>query len=133
MTHHWQGGLKSILKFATDPISTFLFNTAVNPSKPANFVGTKSFVQILSSCQAQISGNGSIHKIGLTASDYLANPVVSSLPSAVNIAPKPSQSEHHVDGDSENNSEIYFVDPNDTATGKNVESTPNPQPAHLSR
>ena len=130
--HIIQGGSKSILNFATDPISASLLTTSLNLSKPANLVGNKSFSQVLSSYQAQISGNGSIHKSGLTAGDYLANPIISKLPPTASNARKLSFDEHQANVEPEINSELNFIDPNGTAVSKTDPSTPRPQTAHLS-
>jgi hypothetical protein len=105
-----QGGSKSILKYATDPISASLFTRPVNLSKPANIVGNTSFASVLASYQKQISGTGGIHKIGLTAGDYLANPVISRLPSNADSAPKPSSIEKNSDADLETNANIKDAD-----------------------
>ena len=98
-----QGGSKSILKYETNPISASLFTRPVNLSKPANILGNTSFASVLASYQKQISGTGGIHKIGLTASDYLANPVISRLPSNADSTPKPLSIENNSDADLENN------------------------------
>jgi hypothetical protein len=131
-SHIIQGGLASDLKFATDSISASLLTTSINLSKPANLVGETSFSQVLSSCQAQISGNGGIHKSGLTAGDYLANPIMSRLPPPDSNARNLSSADHQADVEPEINSEISLIDPNDIRVGKHDVSTPPPQTAQPS-
>ena len=65
------------MKYFIDHISVPLFTWQKNLSKHANLVGNKSFSQLLTSYQAQVSQNSPIAKNGLTASDYLANPIIS--------------------------------------------------------
>ena len=120
------------MNFATDPISACLLTTSLNLSKPANLVGNTSFSQVLSSYQAQISGNSSIQKSGLTAGDYLANPIISKLPPTDNNARKLSFDKHQAEAEPEIDSEMNFIDPHDTAVRKNDNSTSFPQTPHPS-
>ena len=120
-----QGGSKSILKYVTDPISASLFTLPVNLSKPANIVGNTSFANVLASCQKQISGTGGIHKTGLTAGDYLANPVISRLPSNTDGASKPSSIEIESDFNLENNANPENADTIAAPAGINSELASN--------
>jgi len=116
-----QGGSKSILKYETSPISASIFTRPVNLSKPPNFVGNTSFANVLASYQKQISGSGGIQKIGLTASDYLANPVISKLPSNDDSVPNPSATQDTANADLEKSANAKNSDTIDAPACKNSE------------
>jgi hypothetical protein len=107
------------LKYIPGPISASLFTRPVNLSKPANFVGNTNFSRILASYQAQISGAGGVPKSGLTAGDYLANPVISKPPLNGNHNRLPSSMQNNTDIDLENIAHLKTSEPNIAPACKN--------------
>lgn len=85
------------MKYVGDSISAALFFRPVKISTPANFVGNADFNSVLASCRAQISATAGVHTDGLTAGDYLANPVISNPALCGQSSRKSSPLEIHAD------------------------------------
>ena len=100
----------------------------MNLSTPANFVGNTDFNRVLASCQAQISGAGAIHKNGLTAGDYLANPVISKSVISGDLSRKSSPAEINADADTELIGYLKIADTDLDAVCKKSELEPTPKP-----
>ena len=122
------------MKYAGDTISASLFfrpvnfSTPVNLSSPPNFVGNTDFNRVLASCQAKITGIAAIHKNGLTAGDYLANPVISRPAVKADISQKSSPTGINADTDPELAAYLKIADTDFDADCKESDWDPSTTP-----
>jgi hypothetical protein len=123
-----QGGSKQILNYVGNPISASLFFRPVNLSTPANFVGNTDFNRVLAACRAKISGTAAIHKNGLTAGDYLANPVISKSAVSGDFSQKSSPAASKADTDPERTASIKMTNADVDAFCKKSEWEPTIKP-----
>ena len=116
------------MKNVSDTINASLFFRPVNLLTPSNIVGNTNFNHVLAVCQAKISGSGSLPKNGLTAGDYLANPVISRIAICGNFSQKSSPAKTIADSEPEATAHLKTVETAFEAAGIKPESEPAPKP-----
>ena len=87
-----------------------------------------NFNHVLAVCQAKISGSGSLQKSGLTAGDYLANPVISKIAMCGNFSQKSSPGKTSADSEPEATGHLKMAEKNFEVVGIKPEAEPAPKP-----
>ena len=121
------------MKYVGDTLSASLFFRQANLSAPPNFVGNTDFNRVLASCQAKISGTGGVHKNGLTAGDYLANPVISRPATKTDFNQKSLPADIKADIDPELAAYLEITDVNFDTVCKNSELEAKTKPVIIDR
>ena len=119
------------MKYIGDTLNASLFFRSVNLSTPVNlsaspnFVGNTDFNRVLASCRAKISGIAAIPENGLTAGDYLANPVISRSPLRADISQKSSSAGMNADTDPELAAYLNIAEMDLNAVCKETDAEPS--------